>query len=80
MGFLVQESCHVRDAAVVIPRGFTGMLQEGLGMPHVRPEVVVGGELCLMFGRFGAFQGEVVGQVCSSAVKLSSLSLDKTVS
>ena len=45
------------------------MLQEGLGMPHVRPEVVVGGELCLMFGRFGAFQGEVVAQVCSSAVK-----------
>ena len=74
MGLLVQESCHVRDAAVVILRGVTGMLQERLGMPHVWPEVGVGGNIALCLADLVHFKAKLFLSI------LSSLSLDKAVS
>ena len=62
LGTFVEESGQERYWAHIVARGFTAVLQVGLGVPHVGPEVGVGREHGLVLVGLGALQGKVVGK------------------
>ena len=66
---LVEQSGKARYRAVVVPGRVAGVLQVGLGVPHVGSVDRVGGEHGLVLVGQGALQGELEGEVLSSGVK-----------
>ena len=66
---LVQQPCHEGDAPVVVPGCLTGVLQEGLGGPHVVSEVCVRGEHGTVPGRLGALHSKAQAKADPSGVK-----------
>ena len=66
---LVEQSGKARYRAVVVPGRVTGVLQVGLGVPHVGSVGRVGGEHGLVLVGQGALQGKLEGEVLSSGVE-----------
>ena len=61
LGTLVEESGQERYWAHVVAGGFAVVLQVGLGVSHVGPEVGVGREHGLVLVGLGALHGKVEG-------------------
>ena len=66
---LVEQSGKARYGAVVIPGLVAGVLQVGLGVPHVGSVGRVGGEHVLVLVGQGALQCNLEGEVLSSGVE-----------
>ena len=66
---LVEQSGKARYGTVVVPGCAAGVLQVGLGVPHVGSEGGVGGEHGLVLAGHCALQGKLEGEVLSSGVK-----------
>ena len=62
LGTLVEESGQERYWAHVVAGGFAVVLQVGLGVSHVGPEVGVGREHGLVLVGLGALHGKVEGK------------------